>query len=100
MGYIDSDRKRDYSEQPYRGKYFSIYFDTPPKSRNSIGGGMYKEAIIQTSNFKKAMKVVELISASLTLINAELHEADHTSILPFSRLCQFEPNFGILCLNK
>ena len=83
-GYIDLDCKSDYGKQPYKGKYFSIYFDTPPKSRNSIGGGMCKEAIIQTSNFKKAIKVVELISASLTLLNAELHEADHTSILPFS----------------
>ena len=25
-GYIDSDRKRGYSEQPYRGKYFSVFY--------------------------------------------------------------------------
>jgi hypothetical protein len=93
-GYIDLDCKSDYGEQPYKGKYFSIYFDTPreEKSHTTCGSqdakGNYiekicKEAIIQANSIENAIKVVELISAALTLLNAELYEADRTSILPF-----------------
>jgi hypothetical protein len=93
-GYIDLDCKSDYSEQPYKGKYFSIYFDLPRKGKSDVtcrikdseGNDVEvecKEAIIQTSSIENAIKVLELISASLTLLNAELYEADRTSILPF-----------------
>ena len=94
-GYIDRDCKNNYDEQPLKGKYFSIYFDTPRegKSYNTCrikdSNGNYikakcKEAIIQTSSLENAIKVLELTNASLTLLNAELYEADRTSILPFS----------------
>jgi hypothetical protein len=93
-GYIDLDCKSDYSEQPYKGKYFSIYFDAQREGkmhatcRTIDSKGNYlkvecKEAIIQTNSIENAIKVVELISAALTLLNAELYEADRTSILPF-----------------
>jgi hypothetical protein len=94
-GYIDLDCKSNYDEQLYKGKYFSIYFDTPREGKmhatcgiiDSKGGYVKvecKEAIIQTSSIENAIKVLELISASLTLLKAELYEADRTSILPFS----------------
>ena len=94
-GYIDFDCKSDYGEQPYKGKYFSIYFDTPREGKrdfsslrvDSKGNDVEvecKEAIIQANSIENAMKVVELISAALTLLNAELYEADCTTILPFS----------------
>ena len=94
-GYIDLDCKSDYGKQPYKGKYFSIYFDTPREGKSYTTCGIQdskgnyievecKEAIIQTNSIENAIKVLELISASLTLLNAELYEADRTSILPFS----------------
>ncbi|MGC8691159.1 MAG: hypothetical protein ACP5SP_06955 [Caldisericum sp.] len=94
-GYIDLDCKSDYGEQPYKGRYFSIYFDTPREGKSDVtcrikdseGNDVEvecKEAIIQTSSIENAIKVLELISAALTLLNAELYEADRTSILPFS----------------
>jgi len=93
-GYVDLDCKSDYSEQPYKGKYFSIYFDTQREGKmhatcgtiDSKGNHLKvecKEAIIQANSIENAIKVVELISAALTLLNAELYEADRTSILPF-----------------
>lgn len=94
-GYIDLDCKSDYSGQPYKGRFFSIYFDTPREGKSDVtcrikdseGNDVEvecKEAIIQTSSIENAIKVVELISAALTLLNAGLYEADRASILPFS----------------
>jgi hypothetical protein len=94
-GYIDLDCKSDYGEQPYKGKYFSIYFDTQREGKmhatcgtiDSKGNHLKvecKEAIIQTDSIENAIKIVELINAALSLLNAELYEADRTSILPFS----------------
>jgi hypothetical protein len=94
-GYIDLDCKSNYSEQPYKGKYFSIYFDTPReekslatcRTKDSEGNDVEvecKEAIIQTSCIDNAIKASELISAALTLLNANLYEIERYSILPFS----------------
>jgi len=94
-GYVDLDCKSDYGEQPYKGRYFSIYFDTPREGKSYTTCGIIdskgnylkvecKEAIIQTNSIENAIKVLELISAALTLLNAEIYEADRTSILPFS----------------
>jgi len=94
-GYIDCDCKSDYSEQPYEGKFFSIHFDASRKGKSNVtyriqdikGNSIEKgcrEAIIETKSVDNAIKVVELISGALTLLNAELCEADIASILPFS----------------
>ena len=94
-GYIDLDCNNDYNKQHYKGKYFSIYFGAQRKGKMHFTCGNIdlkgsntkkecKEAIIQTSSVESAIKVLELISAALTLLNAELYEADRISILPFS----------------
>jgi len=94
-GYIDLDCKSYYGEKHYKGKYFSIYFDSPREGescttcriKDSKGNDVEveaKEAIIQTNSIENAMKVLELTSASLTLLNAELYGANRSSILPSS----------------
>jgi hypothetical protein len=93
-GYVDLDYKSKYDRQLYIGKYFSIYFGTPRKVFASPVftdipkdvRGKCEEAIIQTDSFESAVKVLELISAALTLIKAELYEADPLGILPFSAI--------------
>ncbi len=92
-GYVDLDYKSKYDRQLYIGKYFSIYFGTPRKvfaspvfTDISQDRGKCEEAIIQTNSFESAVKVLELISAALTLIKVELYEANPLGILPLSAI--------------
>ena len=94
-GYMDLDCKNDYSKKHYKGKFFSMYFGTPRKGKSNVTYGIQdikgnsiekecREAIIETNSVDNAIKAVELISEALTLLKAELYEANIASILPFS----------------
>ena len=97
-GYIDLDCKSDYSEQHYKGRFFSVYFDTPrERRRNSFAiesdseGNIVemqcKEAIIQTSNIYNAIKASELINAALNLVRGSVFLSNELpSILPLSTI--------------
>ena len=94
-GYIDCDRKSDYSKRHYKGKFFSIYFGASRKGKSNVTYGIQdikgnsiekecREAIIKTNSLDNAIKVLDLISSALTLLKAELYEANILSIDPLS----------------
>lgn len=94
-GYIETDCDPNCSKT-YKGKFFSIYFDTPRKGAirhitnkvDSEGKNVEvegKEAIIQTSSIDNAIKASELVNAALTLINGSaFFTSERPSILPLS----------------
>jgi len=108
-GYTTLGWNNKYGEPPYKGKYFTIDFDTPRDNRimtftrmqDSEGNDIRikgKEAIILTKNIENAIKVSELINASFTLVEgANLLMDERPSTIPFSKEEQKDTPIEEIC---
>jgi hypothetical protein len=95
-GYIVMNWNDKYGEPPYKGKFFTIDFGVAKNGPRVIIGEKIgpngsptevegKEAIIETGNMENAIKVSELMSTSIVLLNSYILLTDRSpAIVPFS----------------